>query len=222
MANARRQLRERFENIVKRKHPPEGLPSAIRVYRKKYSINDAQVDRLREATSSFLSHRQVFDRWPRPAKIKADLKSVIEFGGLFLNALRNLDHPTQSRLFLARAGRVGEVDSEALRKVQHAVVRIMESCEDALKSLPLDRGGRPAKPSLGLYIENLALIYGEVTGKKPTVAWSDIKKKYRGPFLVFVNDCLKTCDQPPSSNKSLGKAIQRTLKDLKAKPPTQP
>lgn len=221
MANAHRQLRERFENIVKRKRPPEGLPLAIRAYRKKYSLNDTQVDRLKEATSSFLSNQQVFDMWPRTAEIKAELKAIIKFGRPFLNSLVNLSHPAQYRLFAASRMLRG-VNSEALLKVQHIVERILESCEEALNMIPPDRGGRTTKPSLRIYIETLALIYQEVTGMKPVVAWSDIKNKYHGPFFGFVNKCLKTCGQSPSSNVSLGKAIQRTLKNLKLQPPTQP
>ena len=95
---------------------------------------------------------------------------------------------------------------------------LIKSLEADLASLPPDRGGHLPDVTLQGFIQALAAAYEIATGKFPRLTYDDLRGKYRGIFLNFVQRVLKVfAPQYLKSNLSLGKAIQRALKPLRAR-----
>jgi hypothetical protein len=85
--------------------------------------------------------------------------------------------------------------------------------DNALQSLPVDRGGPPRNEPLRLLICHLAHFYRQSTGKRPGVSWNDCDQRSGGPFLRLVSNVLKVFepDQVKDDN-ALGADIRRALR----------
>ncbi len=54
---------------------------------------------------------------------------------------------------------IDRVDTEALQKVHSIVVRLIECSEEALKSIPPDKGGRNAKLSSNILSGEISYVF---------------------------------------------------------------
>ena len=71
-------------------------------------------------------------------------------------------------------------------------------------------------PAFTFLLEVLFQIYEEGTGKKASRSIDPHTKKYTGPMIRFIEDCLDLLGAVKKSNKALGLAIDRQLKKKKS------
>jgi len=105
-----------------------------------------------------------------------------------------------------------------VRKRKHSELinrlkELIRLIDNALQSLPVDKGGRPPDEPLRLLIYELADLYWKRTGKTPGISWDNYKRQFRGPFLRLVSRVLKVFapDQVKDDNALAGD-IRRVLK----------
>ena len=183
--------------------------------------------------------------WGPPARVHEPLTRVHEVRPAhFKSALGVLrDHATRLRLYLgAERGEpwptdeLGELEGLAMglflcnhylgvskrkrSELNNRLKELVGLIDNALQSLPEDKGGRPRDDRLRAVIYHLADLYPEHTGKAPGISWNEYEGEYRGPFLRLVSRVLKVFvpDQVKDDN-ALGADIKRVLKWWrKAKP----
>ena len=105
-----------------------------------------------------------------------------------------------------------------VRKRKHSELinrlkELIRLIDNALQSLPVDKGGRPPDEPLRLLIYELADLYWKRTGKTPGISWDNYKRQFRGPFLRLVSRVLKVFapDQVKDDNALAGD-IRRVLR----------
>jgi hypothetical protein len=85
--------------------------------------------------------------------------------------------------------------------------------DNALQSLPIDKGGRKRNEPLQLLICHLADFYRQSTGQRPRISWNDYDQQSRGPFLRLVSRVLKVfAPDLVKDDNALGADIKRALK----------
>jgi len=155
------------------------------------------LSQLNNATKRYLAGTS--DRPPNTSEVRAALLVVEKRSQELLICLEDLDDITRDHLLVS-----GEIYNRAQQDVQS----LWLTAQKALRDLPVDKGGRPAKAELREYIIKLADIFEEVVKSRPTVSYNDyLKNPYSGSFFNFVQFCLDHINKPPFSNQSLGGAI---------------
>ncbi len=155
-------------------------------------------------------------------------------------ALKSIPVPILDRLQTAaakRATRLGKSGRTLLRESVGGVVQIQRwsakqvqiEIEREAKRKGASGVDHPRKTpdhALNKWIMELAQIYSDFSGRKPTLSWSDYTNKYSGPFFEFVRAANGTREPGTKaakgvvgrrmSNIAIGKAIQRvtTLMDI--------
>jgi hypothetical protein len=157
--------------------------------------------------------------------------------GHFQSALGVLrDHATRLKCYLdAESGEpwptdeLGELEDLALgvfllnhylmvpkhdrRALINRLTELIELIDNALQSIPKDKGGRPRDEPLRLLIYELADLYWRRTGRRPGISRDNYKRQYCGPFIRLVSRVLKVFarDQVKDDNALAGD-IRRVLR----------
>jgi hypothetical protein len=85
--------------------------------------------------------------------------------------------------------------------------------DNALQSLPEDKGGRTPDEPLRLLIYELADLYWRRTGKRPGISRDNYKRQYCGPFMRLVSRVLKVfIPDQLKDDDALAGDIRRVLK----------
>jgi hypothetical protein len=85
--------------------------------------------------------------------------------------------------------------------------------DNALQSLPEDKGGRSPNEPLRLLIYELADLYWRRTGKRPGISRDNYKRQYCGPFMRLVSHVLKVfAPDQVKDDSALAGDIRRVLK----------
>jgi len=105
------------------------------------------------------------------------------------------------------------VREQNLSQLINRLKELIRLIDNALQSLPVDKGGRPPNEPLRRLIYELADFYWRRTGKRPGISRDNYKRQYCGPFLRLVSRVLKVFapDQVKDDN-ALGADIKRVLK----------
>lgn len=147
-----------------------------------------------------------------PSIPKNALKKINKQTKDLLNNL-NFDYPTT--IWFCDKIKFQEID---FIQLQQDLENFHDYTRKSLRELPIDKGGRPStNEPLEIYINKLAELYEDITGKRPTLTGNqyNVTKPYGGRFFNFVEFCLDHIESPPDSNQSLGSAIRLVLKRLK-------
>ena len=98
-------------------------------------------------------------------------------------------------------------------ELSNGLKELIELIDNALQSLPEDKGGRNRNDRLRGMIYQLADLYRQHTGETPGISWNVYEQQSGGPFLRLVKSVLKIFapDQVKDDN-ALGADIKRVLK----------
>jgi|WetSurMetagenome_2_1015567.scaffolds.fasta_scaffold13185_4 hypothetical protein len=162
-----------------------------------------------DALNMYLSTKDVLDGLPRPSQVASVLMQLKELAGSFDRALGELDFVSRS-LLRKHAERID------IEKVRAQARMVAEGCIDALKSLAIDKGGRPKDLAIKTLISQIADIWKHATGKAPTLTWNDYSDQYEGKFFRFIRSCLQSADPKAGfKNEALGQKIRTVLRTRK-------
>jgi len=119
-------------------------------------------------------------------------------------------------------GGVVQIKRWSAKQVQIEIEREAKRADDSGVANPR----KTPDHALNKWIMELAQIYSDIWGRKPTLSWSDYTNEYSGPFFEFVRAANGTREPGTKAAKgivgrkmkniALGKAIQRvtTLMDI--------
>jgi len=162
-------------------------------------------DRLIESLSEYLSTKEMVENYPRRSESRAALEEINQLTDKLVYFLKELD--SRSRRILTLQSEWVDIE-ETISNLEI----LQSTTEDALKSLPLDKGGRRPNRALKSLIKDLIEIYEQATGKKAGMPGKDeVTEKYSGPFFRFVDTCLEVINCPAYSNEALAQEIKRIL-----------
>lgn len=166
-------------------------------------------ERLSDALSAYVSTKEVISNFPRVSQVRAALRAVKDKAKAYAEALEQLD--VASVRTLTSQSDMVDIETAAFqaRITYHA-------SEDALKNLPIDKGGRPLDLALKSLLRDLIEIYEQAKGKKARGPYIDTETgEPSGPFFKFAYICLTEINCPFHSNEALAKEIKRILKARK-------
>ena len=166
--------------------------------------------RMQGMVRDFASNKHFSEDRPRLAQVRAALKSVRDQPESYSDISEKLD---------------AESAYELERRLENAsepksVDEIRLAAENALEDLKIDRGGRPKKKAaLRALINDLKVVFKEITGRESGITWHAYREKYEGSFFDFISKFLEITDpEEIRSNSSLGHQIQIALKSAKTNP----
>lgn len=202
-----------LKNIVDSIDVPKTLLTEIRE-KCNIMLDDEGAQKLLTASKFYLHDKDILNKLPRPNEIKAAIEEAKKKAIELNDILKQMDFVSRHHL----VSRLGEgILSCTMEDMNRMLQRLILACEDALESIPIDKGGRPKDHALNNYIEILASIFHTTTGQLPTVTWNEYANVYQGDFYSFVSTCLNLID-PKSThrNHGLGERLKHVLKRLKS------
>jgi len=182
-------------------------------------LNEQAISDLKEASKEYLADTVLLNGLPRISALRKKLIDVNETSHNFVDMLEKMDISTRS--LLKKYSDWVDLSNNFLNKAKF----LQYAAEEALKGLPKDPGGPDKKKApLEIYIRQIAKVYKNSTGLKPTISNKDASKgkgiqpdgerEFYSPFYDFIAACVSNINpQDFWANAALGSTIQRALKE---------
>ena len=171
--------------------------------------------RVARYVSMYLDSPEADIPQPRPGDMGKRFKQIQARAKALRDALElEGDEHGTSKDAWAKAFAIWSLLTERKRKsLSSSLSGLITEADEALRRLPLDKGGRQRDwPFYGL-ICALASAYEIATDRRPTITFVELNGGYRGPFFDFVYAVLHhLAPQEDKTDLALGKTIQRALK----------
>ncbi len=165
--------------------------------------------RVARYVSMYLDSPEADIPQPRPGHMRKRLKQIRDRAKALRDALE-LEGDEHS---WTKAVAIWSLLIERKRKsLLSSLSALVTEADEALRTLPPDKGGRQRDwPFYGL-IWALASAYEIATDRRPTITFVDLNGGYQGPFFDFVYAVLHhLAPQENKTDLALGKTIQRAL-----------
>lgn len=206
---------------------------------------DELVQRLEQVVETWIFETAI-QHFPTPVQLKKQFTKIERAAARLLDAIETgppgplgrIPGPIRDRLEKAatkKAALLGKSGGALLRDSVEGVVQIKRWAEKQIQ-IENERGSEQEKRSgvknprkstdraFRNWIMELAKIYHDILGKKPTVSWNNYQEKYYGPFFNFVRAAsgVRDSGEKPAmgivrrskSNGALAKAIQRATNNM--------
>jgi hypothetical protein len=158
--------------------------------------------RLTNATLNYLANKEIWKGNPSPNELRNELLNILEPARKLLTRLDKFDsmvtleepnnnihlNTLDTKVYSILKSTYGEIDN-----IHIDLHRLTNAIKEELENLRSKTGILMNYP-LKIYFAELAMIYEDITGEKPTITYDPLTYK-SSQFLQFVFACLQHVDQ---------------------------